>query len=250
MLRRAALLSSGLTSAGVENGIIQDDWDTINEICKSGRASEFYSVGDGKVVSLEEIGEVTFRLAGFKADIKADRTGVAETSWLVDYALRSGISDTAYQSSLTSSLPKNTYFIQRVLSIHYKMESLFPSELYDVIVSIKKPYVWAWKNQSGSSSKNYTSYIDSKIWWATGVELFSSTYGTCLYEGFIESIGGKMPVPPVTPPKIGYETKDLNDLVSRSYYIDTRGNVFDPSTTVEGNEVYGTGGNYVLGFCL
>lgn len=242
MLRRAALLSSGLTSAGVKNGIIQDDWDTINEICKAGRASEFYSIGNRKVVSLEGIGDATFRFAGIKADIKADRTGVAETSWIIDCALpRSDICDDAYYNSLRQASSRPSASLCNILAIFYKLETIFPSNFYNMIVPIKKPYVWTLSYRSGNSyyNYNYTSYMDSKVWWATGVELFSTEYGSCLYNGFVESLGGTLST-----------SSGTGGLSSRNAYTDTRGNGFFPSTTLNGTESYGEGTHYLIGFCL
>lgn len=44
--RRRMMAGANLTSKGVVGGVIQDDWDQIIKICKSGKADQFYSIGD------------------------------------------------------------------------------------------------------------------------------------------------------------------------------------------------------------
>lgn len=82
MMRRAMLLASSptLTSAGVVNGIIQDDWDAINQIAKAGRAQEFYSIGDTKVIKINGY-DVPMYLVGFDHDDVSDGMGKANTTW-------------------------------------------------------------------------------------------------------------------------------------------------------------------------
>lgn len=79
-IRRASIMGDGLSSAGVVNRKIQDDWDTIADICESGRASEFYSVGDYKPLTLTNGTSVNMCLIGFNRDHNLD--GLPTTSFL------------------------------------------------------------------------------------------------------------------------------------------------------------------------
>ncbi len=110
------------------------------------------------------------------------------------------------------------------------------------MTSIKKTYVWTNHYKVSTNSyfqQNYTSYIDTKVWWAIGAELFFTDQGSCLYEGFVTSLGGSIKT-----------DTNANGLASRSWYTDTRGNGFSPSTTLDGKETCNDGTHYLLGFCL
>lgn len=85
MDRRAALMST-ITSKGVANHVIQDDWDEIVTICKAGLASQFYSLGDYKPLPLTvpKTCTVNMELVGFKIDhqpVGSDLIAI-ETTWL------------------------------------------------------------------------------------------------------------------------------------------------------------------------
>ncbi len=83
MLRRAALFSSSLTSAGVIDGVIQDDWEKINEICKAGRTKDFYPLGSYKPLELlNDAGTVNMVLAGVNKEIRADEQCLPTTTWI------------------------------------------------------------------------------------------------------------------------------------------------------------------------
>lgn len=85
MDRRAALMST-ITSKGVVNHVIQDDWDEIVAICKAGLASQFYSLGDYKPLPLTvpKTCTINMELVGFKIDhqlVGSDLIAI-ETTWL------------------------------------------------------------------------------------------------------------------------------------------------------------------------
>ncbi len=67
-IRRASIMGDGLSSAGVVNRKIQDDWDTIADICESGKASEYYSIGDYKELDLGTGGVQRMCIVGFNKD--------------------------------------------------------------------------------------------------------------------------------------------------------------------------------------
>lgn len=82
MLRRAALFSSSLTSAGVIDGVIQDDWEKINEICKAGRTKDFYPLGSYKPLELlNGAGTVNMIFAGMNKEVRADGQCLPTTTW-------------------------------------------------------------------------------------------------------------------------------------------------------------------------
>ena len=80
--RRRMLSVENLTSKGVINGEIQDDWDQIVRICQSGRAQDFYSIGDWKTLNLGSLGTIKMGLANFNVDVRSDGKGFAPTSWM------------------------------------------------------------------------------------------------------------------------------------------------------------------------
>lgn len=88
--RRRMMAGANLTSKGVVDGVIQDDWDQIIKICKSGKADQFYSIGDKKLLDLGELGLTEMAIANFNVDMRADNKGFAPTSWICLNPLRGG----------------------------------------------------------------------------------------------------------------------------------------------------------------
>lgn len=80
--RRRMLAGDNLTSKGVVNGVIQDDWETICKIAKAGRASSFYSVGNKKDLTWGEFGTAQMMLAAIDTDDRSDGKGKANMTWI------------------------------------------------------------------------------------------------------------------------------------------------------------------------
>ena len=81
-MARRRLIGEELTSLGVVNGVIQDDWDKIIKIAQAGKASKFYGVGNRKALSFGSYGSTDMILAGIDVDERADGEGYANTTWI------------------------------------------------------------------------------------------------------------------------------------------------------------------------
>lgn len=137
MNRRAALMSETLTSKGVVDGVIQDDWETINKIAKAGRAQEFYSIGNKKDISVDGV-SVNVVLVGFDHDTKTDGAK-ANTSWL---STQEGVLD-RYMPCVHdgSSNPRSVWngggsFIPIIFT--EGLLARFPATLQEGIVQVRK----------------------------------------------------------------------------------------------------------------
>lgn len=88
MRRRRMLMNQPLTSKGVVDTFIQDDWSQIAKICAAGRAQEFYSIGDRKILQIGSEYNHEVILCGFDFYDRADGKGKANTVWCTRYCLK------------------------------------------------------------------------------------------------------------------------------------------------------------------
>lgn len=67
----------------VKDGIIQDSWKTIVNVCQSGEADKYYTVGDKAPIAF---GENPFNMvyAGSGLDTRSDGSGNPVTTWISD----------------------------------------------------------------------------------------------------------------------------------------------------------------------
>lgn len=157
---------STITSKGVANGVIQDDWDKIIEICEAGLASKFYSIGDFKPLALTEpeVCTVNMELVAFNAEYYQEGTHLvpASTSWLSKEAINkkaSGVSTSSY------------------LSDDFRVA--LPSNVKNALKSVQK--YWAYPldgNTDGYEAKVYEAYRSTYKVFSPCVRDFISTYGT------------------------------------------------------------------------
>lgn len=171
------LLGESLTSAGVVNGVIQDDWDQIIKICKAGRAQDFYSLGDTKTISLTNGNSYPMMLVAFDADLKADKTGFVNTTWISTNFYSTGISvpqglvdmnsvtnysqsnmkkmcdEKIYQSLADSDLKKN---IIQVVKVQLGIDSYLSTNA----ITDSSEYVWVPSMQESLS----TDSLYHKTW--------------------------------------------------------------------------------------
>lgn len=80
--RRILMGASTLKSKGVINGVIQDDLKTLIKICKSGKADQYYSVGDHVSIPLDGFGTFYFDYLGSGLENRADGKNKPVSSWL------------------------------------------------------------------------------------------------------------------------------------------------------------------------
>lgn len=179
MLRRAALLaSSSLSSAGVKSGIIQDDWDTIIEICKAGKAQDFYSIGDAKEVPVNfTYNNVTytslkFHIGNFNVDMKSDLSGFVNTSWIASTGIECICAYNNYSDLHLCDQEASTWDTSVVkTTILSSLFEKFPSNLKNNIIEVIK-------GQTGLPNGYYCSgYTNNKLWIPTFWEM-SSLYGS------------------------------------------------------------------------
>lgn len=96
MLRRFLFLSgSSTTSKGVVDGIIQDDWETIIEICRAGMADRYYKMGDSKLVTTTDGGvfysgtSFYMEYIGTGLDIRSDGLTDPLSTWIIKESIGS-----------------------------------------------------------------------------------------------------------------------------------------------------------------
>lgn len=202
MLRRAALLSSGLTSAGVKNGVIQDDWDVINEIAKAGRASDFYSIGDKKSLSWGWQGVVDMILVGINADTKTSG-GKANMTWMASSPLAKKAFFEATRSKNNNSavfgVIEGTSYKDCSIAFYVEgLQILLPSEVQEGIVRVNKTYSTDWLG-------NYETGA-YKVWIPSTREI-QSTFSYDHYEQVYEKSG---PIYSISPSDLTFPDKAKN----------------------------------------
>lgn len=245
MLRRAALLSSGLTSAGVKNGIIQDDWPKFVEICQSGHAEDYYKVGDGKPLSLgSPFEDTTLCIAGFKRDIRSDGQGAANVSLII----KKGICPYGAEYAAGSWRREPIVAAQDLLNT---IKQLLPSCLANSIVQVKKVCIRT-KYNGGSQQNGVSQIMDSELWTPCFYELSDGEYGLSYYPGFMEAIGGIKKVdastywaPPASGAGVTVATTDtiLSRVIIDNYVVpqDLNGSICNRDERT---------GSFIFGLCL
>lgn len=146
---RRRVMGESLTSAGVVNGVIQDDWSKIIKIAKAGRAQDFYNLGDKKPMTLGSLGTFNMQVVGFNCDFRADKKGMANVSFLSEELINqtveifsgSGSGYTGWEGSKVRSYLDGT------------VKNALPSEIKNAILPVFKWHTenpaWSevWKDQ-------------------------------------------------------------------------------------------------------
>lgn len=131
-------------------------WDKLAEVVASGKAKEYFSVGDTRTVVIDASTKFTFRIIGFDHDDLADGSGKAAISCALASkwpAFSPSAQATTYaDSNLCSSL--NGYGVYNF--------SYLPSELKQLIKPVSKKYY---------DSTGNIATIDIPIWSLSAVEL-------------------------------------------------------------------------------
>lgn len=144
------------------------DWHTIAKISAAGKASEYFSVGDEKTISLETGESVTVQILGFNHDDKADGSGKAGITFgmknllATKYSMNSSNTNTGgWDSSAMRSSTMATLLSQ------------LPPDLRSSIKAVSKKAMVG----GGSSSSPATSVQTStdSIWLLAVAEIASAT---------------------------------------------------------------------------
>lgn len=150
-----------------------DSWDTIKEIANSGKAQEYFNIGDTRQETINNK-EVTLEIIGFNQDIKADGTGTAGLTIWCKNSLATAKREQANNYPWTSG------------KMHTEVEEpLFdtlPIELQNIIEPVTK------KCTSSSSYGGSTTSGSARIWSLSAKELGYSGYSDGVtYEKFSDN---------------------------------------------------------------
>lgn len=196
--RRRMLSGENLTSKGVVNGVIQDDWDQIVKICQSGRAADFYSIGDYKNVDLGSEGTIPYAILGFNQEIRSDGKGFAGTTWRPKKALNTSVAwDSNRGTDWTSSSLRNylnstlknkfpAIISQNIISVFKFTEVVANITMAVSYVNIKRSIEDVWILSSGEMQcgsefggytdlSNWSNYSEFNNSWARSVSAYDST---------------------------------------------------------------------------
>lgn len=148
-----------------------DSWSRISEISESGKAQEYFSVGDEKTIELTTGEQVTLVILGFNHDDLSDGSGKAGMSigmknlLAIRYAMNSsGTNAGGWDQSEMRTSTMATLFSQ------------LPSDLQGVIKQVNK------KATAGGESTSITTSAD-KLWLFSEVEIDGTTKAGYAEEG-------------------------------------------------------------------
>lgn len=156
--RRMVMAAENITSKGVIDGVIQDDWPEIIKICQAGKAEEFYSVGDHAEITCHD---QTFYMdyVGSGLDQRADKRDKPVSTWLARTALPSR------EWLLVYGAWGEPYPTIRQYCNEY-LYSGFPANVQDAIVEVIK-------DNSDSSSSASRKQTRDKVWIPSYAELWT-----------------------------------------------------------------------------
>lgn len=157
-------------------------WDTIAEKSADGTASQMWSVGDKKAVTMSDGTTINVVIAGFNHDDLADGSGKAGITLLYDNVYGVSPMITATPSNY-SGCPDNWGY--STLAIHSALEtqktSKLPSDLSKHIKPVLKKY---YNNDLSGTSEEKTVATSNYMWLLSEKECGFKTSGTILnYEG-------------------------------------------------------------------
>lgn len=128
-------------------------WSEVARICESGKATEYFSVGDEKVVNAEG-GSAVVKIAGFNHDDLADGSGKASLSIVLGT-----VADYEHTYNETNDTGTYVYWEDSQLrAVIAPIESVLPQDLRAVIAPVFKEY--------NRSIQGYTGYhkATDRLW--------------------------------------------------------------------------------------
>lgn len=108
-------------------------WEEIKQICNSGKAEEYFQLGDTKTVVLDNGTEVVLEVIGINKDAKSDGSGLAGVTW----ASQITIEDRQMHPSETVNAWVDTETRRWLQNDFY---DTLPDDIKDAIVSVDKTY--------------------------------------------------------------------------------------------------------------
>ena len=160
--RRRMMAGANLTSKGVVDGVIQDDWDQIIKICKSGKADQFYSEGDYKPLEVSGIGTFNMLIAGFKTDVRTDVREFCNVSWISKEGFQcEGLNKIVVEDYYASGKDPLDLNSQVVKYLDINMIEFFPAIIKDNIVPVEK---YCLIPQEGYNNRSALAIYSNKIW--------------------------------------------------------------------------------------
>lgn len=159
--RRRMLLSGGLSADPV---LENNDWATISEIAKAGKAAEFWKVGDTKQITMSGT-TYTAQIIGFDHDDVTDSAAYGRAKAGITFQFKE-TNSTGYQIHTSVTLSggwANSYMRSRLNTMYNK---LINSDLKSVIVPVNKPY-------NASYNASSVSYISDKLFLLSSYEILN-----------------------------------------------------------------------------
>jgi hypothetical protein len=143
---------------------VQDcTWEEIKAIGDSGKASEYFNIGDVKTITLLNGDSIDMQIAAFNTDTISNTSDVAPITWIskhVNYNQAMNNSDTNKNGWKESVL--------RTWLYDYVLESMLPSDLTSVIINVDKTYY--------DYTTKSTLECSDVIWIPSYLEVFGEMY--------------------------------------------------------------------------
>lgn len=158
--RRMMLLSGGLSADRV---LENNDWATISEISKAGKAAKFWKVGDTKRITMRGT-TYTARIIGFDHDDVTNSASYGRVKAGITFEFKETTSET-YQINSSTSRPGG-WGVAEIQNSLKTMYNGLNSDLRSVIVPVNKPY-----NKSYNASS--VSYSSDKLFLLSTYEIFT-----------------------------------------------------------------------------